>query len=185
MAVVIEATVGDANANSYVSEAEAIAYAATRLNLAGWATVTGTEATDNERKALIEATREIDSFGFKGFRVTETQALAWPREGVIAYDAPRLVEIGTYTGYPEYAIDEIPGLLKTATIELAFAMLAAGSTDLTVADPNAGVIREKIDVLETEWEPGTRKNGLARYPRIVRLLAPFLADTRSFDVIRV
>lgn len=176
MAITIVATPGSASANSFVTEAEAIAYAATRLNLSGWTTVTGSTATEDEKKALVEATREISRLIFSGYVTDAVQVLAWPRSGVINVDSPVDAVVGTYTGYPEYADNVIPTRLKEATIELAMEALKAGATDIFVADSNQGVIEESVDVLTTRWQPGHRPIGLARYPRVLRLIQPLLAS---------
>lgn len=184
MPITITATPGSVAANSFASEEEAIAYAAMRLNLSGWSTVEGEACSENEKKALIEATRELDHFAYPGFRVTSVQALSWPRAGVINADAPIAEPLGPLSGFPEYASDEIPRRLREATIELAFEFLKAGATDLATADTSQGVIRKKVDVLETEWSPGSRPTGLARFPRVVALLRPLLAGVGTLDVIR-
>lgn len=180
MTLVIVATAGSADANSFVTEAEAIDYAATRLNLVGWATVAGITATENEKRAMIEATRELNFLRYKGYRATSTQALNWPRVYAInEEDAPfnELLWIADQ-GYPLYYTD-IPQRLKEATIELAFEFLRAGTTDISRLDTTAGIIRKKVDVLETEWEPGATSayTGLARFPRVTNLISPLLADS--------
>jgi hypothetical protein len=186
MPVTILATVGDANANSFVTEAEAIAYAEERLNLTGWTTVAGIVCTENEKKALIAATRELDTLRFVGYRASTAQALSWPRTYAPRVDTPYAVaDEGLYdlVGTATYAENEIPAGLKAGTIELAFEFLRAGSTDISRADSNRGLIRKKVDVLESAWEPGARLSGLARFPNVLRTVSPLLA-TRGYGVIR-
>lgn len=161
MPIPINATPGAADANSYATEAEAAAYANTRLNLSGWVSVAA-PLTDNERRALIEATRELDVLEYRGARATDTQALEWPR-----------TDVPSNLATP----DSIPGRLRTATIELAIQFLKAGPQDLAGPNPDQGVIRKKLDVIETEWEKsGTRPEGMARFPRVLSLIAPLLAS---------
>jgi hypothetical protein len=169
MPVTIDATVGGQAANSFVTEAEAIAFAATRLNLLGWATVTGSAATDTEKKALIEATREITTLPYQGFRTDTAQALAWPR----------LVAINPFAGslhYTLYDSNIIPQQVKDATCELAFEFLKAGTTDIATLDATLVVMRKQTDVLVTDFAPvSQRAQGLNRFPRVMRLIGPLLA----------
>lgn len=177
----IVATAGAANANSFVTEAEAIAYAADRLNLpSGWTSVAGSTCTENEKKALIAATQDLDRLVYAGCRTTSTQRLAWPRAYALDPDTSVDHQVDDYTGQPFYDDDEIPTRIKDATIELALEHLRA---DITVADSAFGVVREKVDVLETEWTPGMRLSGLARFPRVAQLVAPLLGST-GMEVVR-
>lgn len=168
MTLTITATPGDANANSFATELEAIALAATRLNLTGWVTVTGSACTEDEKKALIEATRYLSTLTYQGYRTTAAQALAWPRECTIDPDAG-----ATY--YVLFDNNVIPGRVRDATIELAIAFLAAGTTDIAAVDAGLAVVRKTVDVISTEWAaPSQRPQGLARFPRVLRLISPLL-----------
>lgn len=73
-------TPGAADANSYASEAELDAYLAARVPAATLAS--GTSA--QKEAALRAAARVLDaSFVWTGTAVDETQALTWPREGML------------------------------------------------------------------------------------------------------
>ena len=121
MAVSINATAGDANANSYISLTEADAYVDAMISsddVSKWST--GTDDTRN--RALAAATQRLDRERFLGARATDTQALQWPRTGVRKPDT----YVNTYaTGFPfriseDYFTDtEIPDQVKRAQIELA------------------------------------------------------------------
>lgn len=168
MTLTIDASVGGVASNSFVDEPDAIAFAATRLNLAGWSTVSGTSCTEDEKKALIEATRELSALLYQGYRSTNTQALSWPRYLAIDPDQSGCRSYFDPTVLPQRLID--------ATCELAIAFLAAGTTDIAAADDSLGIIRKTVDVLTTEWAaPSQRLQGLARFPRVMRLLSPLLA----------
>ena len=173
----IVADAGDATANSFVTEADAIAYLATRLNLSGWVTVSGSTCTEDEKKALIEATRELSALSWDGSRVDTTQSLSWPRADVVNQDDPDLLE---------YDIDVIPVWLESATIELAHEFLKAGTTDIASADRNAGVITKIIGPIETDWESSAaRPSGLARFPRVMALIRRYLASgSGALQVVR-
>lgn len=77
MAIVKEDGSIVASANSYITRAEAIAYAAAR-----GVTLADSTATD---ALLIKACDYLESFRnrYKGERATDTQVLAWPRAGAV------------------------------------------------------------------------------------------------------
>lgn len=186
MSVTIVPDVGSATANSFASEAEIIAYMNTRLNRTGWTTISGTTCTDDEKRAMIEATREISALRFAGERVDGTQALSWPREDCPNPDAPGIDTVGGET-LGDYPSDEIPQRVKDATCELAFQFLKAGTTDLAALDADIGKLSKTTDVLSTTFaEPHQRAQGLARLPRVMELLRPLLdaGATGGLTVVR-
>jgi hypothetical protein len=121
MAVVIVATVGSASANSYLTLADAqtiIDGLVEDADVTAWASAT----TDQKNRALYTATQRLDRERYLGARVTDTQALQWPRTGVRKPDT----YINTYTvGFPfristDYFTDtEIPDQIKRAQVVLA------------------------------------------------------------------
>jgi hypothetical protein len=162
MAVVIDATVGGASSNSYATLADAEAYMEGRLNASLWDAATD----DNKNRALVEATRELEVLAWEGQRASSTQALSWPRDYVTNPDDP---------DGDDYASTVLPVRVTDACMELAFQFLNAGTTDVAALDTSDGVIRKKVDVLETEWaRPGERLTGLQRYPRVWDRLTPLL-----------
>ena len=167
MALAIDATVGGAAANSFVTVAEADTYLEARLNSAAWTGV------DPKMQALIEATRELCALsGWLGYRVTSTQALAWPRDEVVNPDDPTP---GSY-----YAATIIPQRVKDATCELALEFLKAGTTDLAAASATVGIIEKTVDVLTTRWaSPSEQTQGLMRFPRVWALIAPLLSNSAT------
>lgn len=132
MAVTIIATAGAANANSYITEAEATAYFSSRLPL-----VPPWEDADDPTAALVMAARVLDAFAvshkvlkfgagtdryyvtareWTGAVATATQRLAWPRTGM--YDRlGRAIDSGT-----------VPQELKDAQAELAGQLVMADTT---------------------------------------------------------
>ena len=121
MAVTIDATAGGANANSYLTLAEADALVDAMV-LGTDATHWGSGNTDSRNRALTAAAQRLDRERFLGARATDTQALQWPRTGVRKPDT----YVNTYaTGFPfriseDYFTDtEIPDQIKRAQIELA------------------------------------------------------------------
>ena len=165
MAITIVATVGDATANSYVTLDEMTTHMEGRLNSDTFDAAT----TDNQNRALAEATRWLDTAMWQGYRVTDTQALSWPRQWAYDPDSP----VQDY-----FATTVVPERLKRATYELAFAFLEAGTTDIAALDSTDGIKRKKIDVLETEYfGPGGKSVGLAKYPAVTREVGPLMAGS--------
>jgi hypothetical protein len=168
-------------AESYISAADATTYHTARGNTL-W---TGTDAV--KEAALRRAAAYLDGHyrkRWKGQKVYPlTQAMEWPRAGVkvvdeqIYYDVPPSFYDSEYSGF--LAITTIPQRLKDAQCELA---LRALSGDLA-ADATAGVKREKIDVIETEYFAGTAPGQVA-YPLVDQLLSDFLKPSGSTDVVR-
>lgn len=165
MAITIVATAGSAAANSFVTLAEAETYMEGRGNKALW-----TAASDaNKDIALAEATTDLDLREWSGYRATDTQALAWPRQWAIDPDNPN---------HDYFDTDTVPTRVKHATCELAFQYIKAGTTDVAALDAKTGVKRKKVDVLETEYfSPSSTPTGLARYPRVMAMIRPLLAHT--------
>lgn len=161
MAVTIVATAGGASSNSFVTLAEADAYMEGRLNSTLWDAATD----DSKNRALVEATRELSAMSWCGLRVDDTQALSWPRQLAINPDDPS-------TAY--YETTEIPDRVKWATEELAFEFIRAGTTDVAALDASTGIKREKVDVIEVEYDTVRVLGGVERYPRVVNWIAPLL-----------
>lgn len=121
MAITIDATVGGASANSYLTLADAQALIDGMVendDVTAWASAT----TDQKNRALYSATQRLDRERFLGARATDTQALQWPRTGVRKPDT----YINTYAvGFPfrittDYFTDtEIPDQVKQAQVVLA------------------------------------------------------------------
>tara|TARA_B100001093_G_scaffold328131_1_gene313087 strand:+ start:966 stop:1487 length:522 start_codon:yes stop_codon:yes gene_type:complete len=110
MAATINATLKSATANSFVTLAEADAYFETVPSSTQW----DNKSDDNKNRALISATRWIDTLNFYGDRCDTSQALNWPRNN---YHVDRV----------ELVCSSIPNDIKYATYELARAL--ANDTD--------------------------------------------------------
>jgi hypothetical protein len=178
MAVVIDATVGGANANSYLTlvEAQAIIDGFVQdADVQHW----NSGNTDSRNRALFTATQRLDRERFLGARATDTQALQWPRTGVRKPDT----YINTYAvGFPfrittDYFTDtEIPTQIKYAQVVLAvflhnntdalglsgledYKNVKIGSLDVT---PNLGfgaVGADKVPPLMERYLTGLRISG--------------------------
>lgn len=121
MAIALVATIGAANANTYLTLADAQAIV-DGLVLDADVTAWGTATTDAKNRALYTAAQRLDRERFLGARSTDTQSMQWPRTGVRKPDT----YINTYaTGFPfrittDYFTDsEIPPQIKQAQVVLA------------------------------------------------------------------
>lgn len=178
------ATAGAADANAFADLAFALEYLAARSNAGAF----NTAEENDQLVALIDGARELSALEaqLQGYRTTATQALCWPRTLVINTKAPFMAPIGL-TGYPQFADDIVPVDWMKANCEFALEILRAGASDITALDPTIGVIRDKTDVLETEYaKPYERAQGLSRFPRIRDLVSQFFGASGGggLDVVR-
>ena len=178
MAVAIVATVGDATANSYVTLAEFTTYVDGRSTSASF-----DAATDDEKnRALVSATRRIDNERFDGVRVTETQALQWPRYGVEKPDIAYSTLSGpVFTETTWYATDVIPDRVKRAQMEVAYLLL---SGDFAVAPTGLeGLTNVKVGSLDITPRGNNRAGEM---PEVAyRELRPLLLKSRgTFQIVR-
>ena len=142
MAAVLDATLSGASSNSYVTLAEAEAYFETTPHDEHW-----TGSNDAKNRLLITATRYLDVFSYYGERCEPTQALKWPRKDY------------TVDGV-ELTCASIPDQIKTATFELAHALLHDGNI-LTHSSGKTGVYEGvKLGELEVKYNPKTQTSGL-------------------------
>jgi len=164
MALIIEDGTIVAGAESYVSAADATTYHGNRGNTT-WA---GTDTVKDA--ALLKAAAYLDGHYCKRFKGTKYQPLdqnmQWPRIGVVI------------DGFV-LDVDVIPQRLKDAQCELA---LIALSADLAPS-VSAGIKREKVDVLETEYFAGAPA-GTTVYTAVNNLLADLLKPLNACDAVR-
>jgi len=161
MAIVIEDGSIVAGANSYVSLAEARAYATAR-NKPLPTDDTALEALLISAMDYLEAQRAR----FEGSKVSALQELQYPREGVIIDGI-------------ELASNAIPSILKQAQIRLA--MEANAGVDLMPTRTGGFVKKEVVGPIETEY---SEKVGVSVEPEmsaVEALLAP-LFSPRSVDM---
>lgn len=157
MALIVENGEGLTNAESYASIAYADAYFNARMT-ANW------DSSDSHKEMLLRlATDHIDAvYGqrFKGTKGSLTQALQWPRVGVWV------------DGY-EYPSDEIPTEIMRACCEFAH----AANTSELLPNLTQGVKREKIDVIEIEYDEFSSR--LPKFTKAGALLAKYLTGGAS------
>lgn len=170
MALIIENGSLVVGATSFVSVAEVRAYAAAR---ASTVPAMGGPGDAQIEAACIVAIDFLESLRdkYQGSKVdASTQALQWPRTGA-------------YLDGAEILQTAIPRILKDAQCQLALEV--CNGVDLMPSGDGREVIRKKIDVLETEWKPGTGSNPQPALTRVRALLAPLLRyGTGQLTVIR-
>jgi hypothetical protein len=142
VAATITATLSSASANSYVTLAEANSYFETVPDSSTW-----TNKTDDQKnRALIAATRWIDSFVFFGDRCDQNQALKFPRNNYQVDDV-------------ELACTTIPNNIKYAQYELARAL--ANDTDAMTGNlgTNGNIAEAKLGDLEVKYNLASQGTG--------------------------
>src|SRR6185436_2161636 len=124
---------GKVDANSYANVADGDAYFDGHLYATAWTAA----STGNKEKALVFATRLIDSqFQFNGWKAHDEQSLQWPRERCQDPDKGLpitflLLSSGTYV-----ESNVVPKAVLDATCELARELLIA---DRTAAPAGQGI----------------------------------------------
>jgi len=171
VAATINATIKDANANSYVTLTEANSYFETVPDSSTW-----TNKTDDQKnRALISATRWIDSFVFYGDRCDDGQALKFPRNN---YQVDGV----------ELSCSTIPINIKYAQYELARAlandseaMTGNVGTDGNIEEVKLGDIQVKYNI--QSQGTGSVNNVLDKYPWLQSYLGAYmLGGAGSFQM---
>lgn len=155
--IIVEDGSGVTNANSFVNVEDARAYAEAR----------GTElpADDDEvASMLIRASDylEAQECRYQGKRTSSSQALAWPRTGVLL----------NCDALPS---NVIPKSLIAAQVQLAMAINAGFDLQPNVS-PQDYVTREKVGPIETEYADPTKVGIMPTFSAANALLAPLFGE---------
>ena len=148
MAATIDATISGANANSYVTLAEADAYFETVPSSTQW----DNKQDDKKNRALIAATRWIDSFVFYGDRCDNGQALKFPRNNYKVDDV-------------ELACTTIPNNIKYAQYELARAL--ANDTEAMTGNTGTAGNFEEVKLGDIQVKYNTDSQGIGAVNNIM------------------
>ena len=169
MALIVEDGSGLANADSYISVADADTY---HLNL-------GRESSwvdkDDEFKefSLRRATNYMVQFyrlSWKGNRVLATQKLDWPRQGVV---------VDSF----EIADDDLPVDIANACAELAFKTIGTTPSGVDLApDLKPKKKRVKVGPIETEFFESATQSVV--YRAIGGMLAPYIKSGAGNRLVR-
>lgn len=156
----IDATVGGANSNSYVTEAEADAYWDANFHNDTWTALSSAD----KQTLCIMATRTLDDWiDWIGQKSDDDQALRWPRYGVVDRDG--------------YTIDSdvLPQFLKNATSELANHLYTYNPSS---SPDTQGFSRIKVDVLELVIDKADR-DGETVIPDSVLAMVEYYGQVRE------
>jgi hypothetical protein len=170
MALIVEDGTAKTDAESYIGVTDANTYHANRGNTT-WTALTDEQCEQALRKATDYMT-QVYRLRWKGYRVTATQALDWPRSMVERPDFA-YTSVNGYTtidGMYYFPSDEVPVEVQRACAELA---LIASTTDLNPSISRR-TIREKVDVIEVEYDPHSPL--YTQFRAIDGMLAPFLTS---------
>lgn len=157
MALIVEDGTGLANAESYLSVADATTYHTNMGNSTAWAAVGVTAVQEAMLRRATNYLRSRYYNMWEGTAVATAQRLDWPRSGVPTRD-----------GYGALASNTVPEEVKNACAELA---LKAFSADL-MPDESQAVKREKIGPIEVEYNEYSPSS--PSYVAIDAMLAPLL-----------
>lgn len=173
MPLIVEDGTGLADAESYISVADATVYHAARGNAAWAALASDTLREQYLRRATDYMHASYDS-RWAGYRVKTTQALSWPRNEVPIKDASSF-------GFAYWANDAVPAIVANACAELA---LRAVSGEL-MPDLERAVRRERVGPIDTEYEPGALQS--TRFEAVDNMLRPFFRSMSGMflPVVRV
>lgn len=142
MAITVDATIGGANANAYIDVAAADQIAEYRQQtFAIWSALTA----DEKGAALIGATSLLDDLQWNGVRTAETQALRWPRAGVVDQD--------------DYVLDDdiIPKAVQEAVTDLAYSL---SQSDAFQATGLEGLSEIGVDVIKLKLDKDDREDAI-------------------------
>ena len=166
MPLIVETGSGLANADSFISVADADTYFTDRGNTV-WA-----GSTTVKEQALRKATDFMQGRyirKWKGERTHETQALAWPRENVNDADG--------------YDLDSnvVPEAVRRACAELAVRSLTAS---LLPDDTTPGITSESVSIpgpISKSVTYAGSKTASPTYTAVDRMLSPYLIDTDTAE----
>ena len=171
MAATINATLKSATANSFVTLAEANTYFETVPD----SSTCDDKTEDQKNRALISATRWIDTLNFYGDRCDTSQALNWPRNN---YHVDRV----------ELVCTVIPNEIKYATYELARA-LANDTSSITGSTGDTGLYESvKLGEIEVKYNTSSQATGTVNnvfdvYPWLQSYLGAYcLGGSGSYQV---
>lgn len=165
MAFSFDTTVAGSSANSYVTESQASDYFGGRLDVAEYTAATSVSV----QKALVMATSRLDADEYVGSISTNTQALKWPRYGVV-----------TISGWDNEVVTAIPKRIRDACCELALAILK--DTAFLADTGLEAFVNVKIGALDVTPRADYKANSLPAH--VARMLAGMRLGGRSSPVQR-
>lgn len=173
MSLIVEDGTGKPDSESYCSVAFADTYWTNRADTV-WTALT----TAQKEAALRKATTfmiQLYRMRWKGRRVLITQALDWPRVGVVLEDfggSQGRHGFGSY-GLFQVSYTIVPNELQTSCAEMAYRSL---TTDLA-ADLTQMVLSEKVGPIQVDYNKDSPQ--YTRYRAMDMLVKPYLVDGGS------
>lgn len=151
--IIVEDGTGVIDANSYVSIDDARIYAANRG-------ITLSADADEVASQLIRANDYLEAQAclYQGRRTSNTQALEWPRTGVVVH-------------CEEVPSNIIPKSLIGAQVQLAMAIDAGFDLQPNIS-PQDYVVREKVGPIETQYADPISAGIMPTFGAANALLAP-------------
>lgn len=176
MAIIVEIGTGALNSEVLCSVAYADTYHADRGNVA-WAVLAVLDKETALRRGYAYLQQQY-RLRWAGFRVSQVQALDWPRQQVPRTDVYSGYggNLGGWSAYYPYAV--IPVEVMQAQAELA---LKAVAGDL-LPDLDAPVASEQVGPIAVTYFKGDTK--VKNYPAVDRMLAPFLKGRMGIKMVR-
>lgn len=170
MSLLTETGLAASDSESFASVAQADLYHSNRGN-AAWAAM----APIDKEATLRRATDYLGSFyrpKWKGRRVKPTQALDWPRVGVVLDDFNDSVALSGlgYYGVIVVPFDQVPIHVVNATCIMA---LKAAAGELT-PDLDRETLSEGVGGISVEYRAGTPQ--YVRFREVELLLKPYLMN---------
>jgi hypothetical protein len=183
--VTIVATPGDPTANSYVDVATADAYFVNRPAGSAWTALSTSAAKE---PFLIYATRILETrVQWDGLRTNTTQALDWPRTGVIDpnYQDAKINGVGDlgYRLYQKVILNTVvPQDIQDACCEMALSLIVS---DRSLDASSRGLKRAKVGSLEVEFDGSMAPPVLPRPVRdLLRPYGRFAGSGGSVELVR-
>ena len=173
MSLIVEDGTGKSDAESYINVADADTYHTNRGNT-DWIELTTTKKEQLLRKAT-DYLVQVYRMRWKGVRVSATQALDFPRNFMERedYEASTINGYQMLGGFYYYPSDDVPVEVANSCAELAL----KGNSEILSPDLTRATIREKVDVIEVEYDKSQPQ--YTKYRAIDNALAPYLATGSS------
>jgi hypothetical protein len=165
ISIVVEDGTGKTDANAYVSVASARAYAEAR----GKDDVLP-EDDDDVAALIVQSTDYLETLPWKGTRTTTTQALAFPRCGVVI-DGQCLAD------------DVIPVRLTTAQSQAVLEIAVNG--DLLPTQMKPGIKEKDIGPIKTIYFGGDNTDFIPRFPMLDAMLRQLLGTSGASNIFGV
>jgi hypothetical protein len=165
MSLTVEVGSGVTGANSYNSLASADSYFELRGN-SDWS-----DGSDDDKEAsLIKGCQLMELFDWVGTKTDSTYPLEWPRRGVTDKNGFYISATG------------IPMQVKWIQMELALRYLT-GTDPLPDQSSSGNIVREKVDVIEIEYERGGASQ-VPSLPYIDTLLRNWIRSRVAVEIVR-